>query len=56
MSSGVGSMYDDHREYLALCERLGVEPKSGLPLASYKEWSKHWEKLKHADDIHGEKI
>lgn len=46
MSSGVGAMYDDHNDYLRLCEAMGEEPVIGLPLASYKEWDAHWTKLK----------
>lgn len=45
MSSGVGKVYDEHREYLALCEEFGEEPVTGLPLASVKDWDPHYMRL-----------
>lgn len=46
MGSGVGKVYDEHREYLGLCNAMGEEPVGGLPLASAREWSAHFERLK----------
>lgn len=45
MSSGVGKVYDEHREYLELCEEFGEEPVSGLPLASVTQWDPHYMRL-----------
>lgn len=46
MSSGLADIYDEHREYLGLCEAMGEEPVGGLPLASAAVWGEHYERLK----------
>jgi hypothetical protein len=46
MSSGIGEIYDDYRDYRRLCEELGENPVAGLPLASMDLWEAHWNRLK----------
>jgi hypothetical protein len=46
MSSSMGRIYDDYRDYKDLCKELDVEPLSMRnEERSAKDWYKHYEKL-----------